>query len=73
MRHARTTDTGRRLIAEPIVRGEPDLDRLVALMLHLADILHAQTPQPEPDAGSMMRTTDHDDDRRHEDPDRRPG
>lgn len=69
MRYARTTDTGRRLIAEPIVRGEPDMDRLVALVLHLADCLHAQTPHPEPNAGSMMRTTDHDHPR-HEDPDR---
>lgn len=73
MRYARTTPTGRRLIAEPVPRGEPDMDRLVALVLHLADRLHAQTPQPEPDASSMMRTTDHDDDRRHEEPDHRPG
>ena len=31
MRYARTTPTGRRLIAEPVPRGEPDMDRLVAL------------------------------------------
>ena len=67
MRYARTTPTGRRLIAEPVPRGEPDMDRMVALVLHLADCLHAQTPQPEPDASSMMRTTDHDDHCRHED------
>ena len=73
MRYAHTTDTGRRLIAVPIGRGEPDMDRLVALVLHLADALHAQTPQPEPDASSTTRSTDHDDHRRHEDPDHRPG
>lgn len=70
MRDARTTPNGRRLTAEPVPRGEPDMDRLVALVLHLADRLHAQTPQPEPDASSMMRTTDHDDHRRHDDPGR---
>lgn len=68
MRYARTTPNGRRLIAEPVPRGEPDMDRLVALVLNLADCLHAETPQPEPDASSTMRTTAHDDDRRHEDP-----
>ena len=73
MRDARTTDTGRRLIAEPVPRGEPEMDRLVALVLHLADCLHAHTSQPEPDAGSMMRTTDHDDRCRHEDSDHRSG
>ena len=71
MRYARTTPTGRRLIAEPVPRGEPDMDRMVALVLHLADCLHAHTPEPVAD--SMMRTTDHDDHRRHEDPDHRPG
>ena len=60
MRYARTTPNGRRLIAEPIVRGEPDMDRLVALVLHLADCLHNQTAQPEPDAGSTMREDAHD-------------
>ena len=73
MRYARTTPTGRRLIAEPVPRGEPELDGLVALVLHLADCLHAPTPQPEPDAGSMMRTTDHDDHCRHEGLDHRSG
>ena len=72
MRHARSTPNGRRLIAEPVPRGEPDLDRLVALVLHLADCLHDQTPQSEPDASSMMRTTDYDD-RGHEEPDHRLG
>ncbi|QNP56551.1 hypothetical protein [Tessaracoccus defluvii] len=70
MRHARTTPNGRRLIAEPVPRGEPDMDRLVALVLHLADRLHDQTA---PVADSTTRTTNHDDDRRHEDPDHRPG
>lgn len=71
MRYARTTDTGRRLIAEPIVRGEPDMDRLVALVLHLADCLHAHAPEEVAD--STTRTTDHDDHRRHQDSDHRPG
>ncbi|WP_165544513.1 hypothetical protein [Schaalia vaccimaxillae] len=43
------------------------MDRLVALVLHLADRLHDQTA---PVADSTTRTTNHDDDRRHEDPDR---
>ena len=64
MRYARTTPTGRRLITEPIVRGEPDMDRLVALVLHLADRLHDQTA---PVADSTTRTTDHDDHRRQQD------
>lgn len=45
MRYAHTTPNGRRLIAEPVPRGEPDMDRLVALGLHLADCLHAHTPE----------------------------
>lgn len=72
MRYARTTDTGRRLIAEPIVRGEPDMDRLVALVLHLADCLHAETPQPEPDASSTIRE-DADDHPSAHGSDHRPG
>ena len=67
MRYARTTPTGRRLIAEPVSQSEPDMDRLIALVLHLADRLHDQTASV---ADSTTRTSNHDDDRRHEDPDR---
>lgn len=55
------------MIAELVPRGEPGMDRLIALVLHLTDSLHVQTLQPEPVAGLTTRTTDHDDDRRHED------
>ena len=41
MRHYRSTSTGRRISAEPRLRAAPDRDRLVALVLHLADELHA--------------------------------
>ena len=71
MRCARTTDTGRRLIAEPAPRGEPDMDRLVALVLHLADCLHAHAPEEVAD--STTSTTDHDDHCRNEDLDHCPG
>lgn len=59
MRYARTTDAGRRLIAEPAPRGEPDMDRLVALVLHLADSLHAQPPEPVADSTTREDTDDH--------------
>lgn len=39
---SRTTDTGRRITATPRVRVEPDIDRLVALVLHLAEQLHQE-------------------------------
>ncbi|WP_150463277.1 hypothetical protein [Nesterenkonia ebinurensis] len=42
MRYYRTTSNGRRISAEPRVRKEPDTKRLVALVLHLADQLHAE-------------------------------
>lgn len=42
MRYYRTTSTGRRISAEPRVRKEPDMKRLVVLVLHLADQLHAE-------------------------------
>lgn len=45
MRYYRTTSTGRRISAEPRVRKEPDMKRLVALVLHLADQLHAEEAQ----------------------------
>jgi hypothetical protein len=32
--------SGRRLYADPVVRGEPDMDRLVDLVLHLAESQH---------------------------------
>ena len=42
MSFSRTTDTGRRITATPRVREEPDMKRLVALVLHLAEQLHQQ-------------------------------
>ena len=42
MKYHRATDTGRRLSAEPVVKPEPDMRRLVALVLHLADTLHTE-------------------------------
>ena len=38
---SRTTHNGRRITATPRVREQPDMDRLVALVLHLADQLYA--------------------------------
>lgn len=32
--------TGRRLYADPVVRDEPDMERLVDLVLHLAESQH---------------------------------
>lgn len=45
MRYFRTTSTGRRITAEPLVREEPDMQRLVALVIHLAEQLHAEEIQ----------------------------
>ena len=42
---SRTTDTGRRITATPRVRAAPDTDRLVALVLHLAEQLHHEEAQ----------------------------
>jgi hypothetical protein len=42
MRHYRVTSTGRRISAEPRVRSKPDNKQLIALVLHIADGLHAQ-------------------------------
>lgn len=55
MKYHRPTDTGRRLSAEPVVKPEPDMRRLVALVLHLADTLHAEDiadARGEPDSGT---------------------
>lgn len=41
-----TADTGRRLYAEPVARPEPDLRRLVELVLHLADAQHHAAAGP---------------------------
>lgn len=61
MKYHRATDTGRRLSAEPVVKAEPDMRRLVALVLHLADALHAEdmanTPgTPEADTREVSGT-----------------
>ncbi|WP_162903922.1 hypothetical protein [Leucobacter sp. wl10] len=45
MRYFRTSSTGRRITAEPRVREEPDVQRLVALVIHLAEQLHAAETQ----------------------------
>ncbi len=42
MPFSRTTDSGRHITAVPRVRDEPDIDSLVALVLHLAEQLHNQ-------------------------------
>ncbi|HEY0259449.1 MAG TPA: hypothetical protein VGC18_06305 [Lacisediminihabitans sp.] len=42
MSSSRTTHTGRRFTATPRLREEPDMERLVALILHMADQLHAE-------------------------------
>ena len=36
------TSTGRRISAEPRLRSTPDNKQLIALVLHIADGLHAQ-------------------------------
>lgn len=41
MSFSRTTHNGRRITATPRLREQPDTKRLVALVLHLADQLHA--------------------------------
>lgn len=44
----------RRLYAEPVLRPAPDMDRLIDLVLHLADIEHraARRARPTSDAGT---------------------
>lgn len=51
--------TGRRLYADPVVRDEPDMDRLVDLVLHLAESQHraatlARPSRPGPEHGSPV-------------------
>lgn len=41
MSFSRTTESGRRITATPRLRAEPDRKTLIALILHLADQLHA--------------------------------
>lgn len=38
---SRTIHNGRRITATPRLREQPDMERLVVLVLHLADQLHA--------------------------------
>lgn len=42
MKHYRVTSTGRRIAAQARVRSEPDTEQLIALVLHIAERLHAQ-------------------------------
>lgn len=63
MKYHRATDTGRRLSAEPVAKPEPDMRRLVALVLHLADTLHAEDVaqthgEPEADTGKAQARGD---------------
>lgn len=41
MSPSHTSNTGRRFAATPRLREQPDMKTLVALVLHLADQLHA--------------------------------
>ena len=66
MKYHRATDTGRRLSAEPVVKPEPDMRRLVALVLHLADTLHAEDiaeTHGEPDRDTVTTRRDADETR----------
>lgn len=63
MKYHRATDTGRRLSAEPVVKPEPDMRRLVALVLHLADTLHTEDMakthgEPDADTGKTQARGD---------------
>lgn len=40
--------TGRRLYADPVLRDEPDMDRLVDLVLHLAESQHRAATHTRP-------------------------
>lgn len=63
MKYHRATDTGRRLSAEPVAKPEPDMRRLVALVLHLADTLHAEDiaeAHGEPDTDTVTTRRDAD-------------
>ena len=42
MKYFRVTGTGRTIAAEPRLRAAPDLARLTALVIHLADELQAE-------------------------------
>jgi len=52
-----TGDTGRRLYAEPVARLEPDLRRLVELVLHLADAQHHAAVRPQTTAPDAVTGT----------------
>lgn len=73
MTFSRPTPSGRRITATPRVREEPDIDRLVTLVLHLAEQLHQeeaqdravharddQTTVPGDDAGKAKEGHDND-------------
>lgn len=51
--YQRVTDTGRRLSARPRVQVEPDMQRLVQLVLHIADALHHNAQSAAPSQGSV--------------------
>lgn len=58
MRYYRTTSTGRRISAEPCVCTEPEMKRLIALVLHLAEQLHTEE-QAEARNGADEAREDH--------------
>lgn len=63
MKHFRVTGTSRTVSAEPRVRAAPDFARLTALVLHLADELHAEelrNRQISVDMADEKTTTSHD-------------
>lgn len=53
---------GRRLYAEPALRPAPDMDRLIDLVLHLAETEHraARRARPSNDAGSEGSPTENE-------------
>jgi hypothetical protein len=61
MSSSRTSSTGRRFTATPRLREEPDMKGLVALVLHLADQLHAEEQHDRAaETGANEEGTDND-------------
>ncbi|WP_285728182.1 hypothetical protein [Psychromicrobium xiongbiense] len=62
MSFSRTTPSGRRITATARAREEPDMKRLVALVLHLAEQLHEEEHHNGGAGGSSAAAEGHDDD-----------
>ena len=60
MSFSRTTESGRRITATPRLRAEPDRKTLVALILHLADQLHAEDHSLAQENTSVVREDETD-------------